>query len=272
MNLTIPGAIVSKRRRPTNDLNSKETTMTDKTEIQNATFPHTAPEEIPAEVATTEEPTDPVVPEEVAEVDTAAAPKVESQGTMEPASLVIEETPELIAARALAAEADAAAAKEVTEAMAAVVVHQAAKAAVKTIEEEQLIKGLEKYLEAMKPGSGIRGEVGVNQQYALWKLINEIINVSQTPSQFKTLWNILLKFADEHKEGVFNMRYINRFAEHWAWSREELLGYQYIVNLIMLTANPATRAIGLRQVDIHKSLSSGFNEEARQAIIGFYTV
>lgn len=140
-----------------------------------------------------------------------------------------------------------------------------------TIAQKSLVASIETYMANMAPGKPVSNEDGDKYQYQFWKTIQNLVHNAPV-DEFKSLWNLLLMFVHQHKQGVFHDRYIFRFSEYWIHSVEELNGFQRILNLINLTCDPATRAVGLRQVNLDATLADGFTEEARQRILGFYRV
>lgn len=138
-----------------------------------------------------------------------------------------------------------------------------------TSNERTLIANIELYMGNMKPGMPVNASAGAVAQYTFWNVIKNIAH-NAPGNEFKSLWNILLGYFEEHKNGVFHERYIYRFPEAWHKEVKELTAYQRILNLIKLTANPATRQHALKQVDLDRTLSEGFGEEARNRIISFY--
>lgn len=138
-----------------------------------------------------------------------------------------------------------------------------------TTEEKKLIANVEQYMTRMAPGLPMSGDEGARHQHALWKVIQGL--VERAPQdQFRRLWNILLGYFEENKDGVFGDRYVFRFAESWHHSEAELSAFQRILNVIKLTSNANERSKGLRQVDLGRSLETGFTEEARQRLLTFY--
>jgi hypothetical protein len=135
--------------------------------------------------------------------------------------------------------------------------------------QKVLIASLDRYVEDMAPNKPIQDAVGARNQYNLWKAISYIAETAPS-DEFKRLWQILLAYALEHTDGVFQDRYVFRFSEYWTWSEHELNGLHRILNIIKLTCDPATRADGLRQVSLDRSLTEGFSDDARQRIVMFY--
>jgi hypothetical protein len=133
-----------------------------------------------------------------------------------------------------------------------------------------LIDGFEKYISDMKPGTPMESDVGVLNQFYFWNIVHGTIE--KTPREdFKKTWNLILGFFKEHEEGVFSDRYVFRFLEAWQWDTDSLTCYQRIVNLIKQTADPETRAVGVKQVDFGRTLEVLLTEEAKQKISSFYS-
>lgn len=135
--------------------------------------------------------------------------------------------------------------------------------------QKDLVNSLEHYMVNMKPGKPVNPDEGARHQYVLWKTITGITETAPV-DEFKKLWSILLGYFNQYGKGVFHDRYVFRFSEFWQYDERQLAAFQRILNLLKLTANPKTRAMGLRQVDMNRTLADGFTEEGRQRIVGFY--
>ena len=138
-----------------------------------------------------------------------------------------------------------------------------------TVVQKNLIAALDKYLEDMKPRKPVTETKGAETQYLFWKTLQAAIENS-TQEEFKSLWTIVLAYFQLFKDDAFNERYIYRFAEYWAANTDELSAFQRLINLIKLTADPKERAIGLKQVNVEKSLELIFSEQGRQKLLNFY--
>lgn len=137
------------------------------------------------------------------------------------------------------------------------------------IYQKSLVVALENYIRDMAPGIPMDSDKGARFQHTLWKSISYI--AEQIPvEEFKKCWSLLLAFFHEYRKGVFHERYVFRFSEFWIWSEDELNAFQRVLNLIKLTTDSTTRNTELRHVDIDRTLSVGFSDEARQRIVNFY--
>lgn len=207
------------------------------------------------------------------EQQTSQAPATTDQGTQEATKAV--ETNQPAPAAPAAQPAPTPAPAKVVEQTQPVVKQSAfealvAKAKQGSVSERNLIVELETYLEAMAPGKPVVPKQGNNSQYRLWINLRNLINNVDDQAQFKQLWNIVLAYFVEYKNGVFHDRYVFRFSEEWDRSLDELNAYQRLINLIKLTADANTRANGLKQIDIDRTLQIGFTDAGRGRLLNFY--
>lgn len=138
-----------------------------------------------------------------------------------------------------------------------------------TTTQKNLIAALDKYLEDLKPRKPIANNKGADTQYLFWKTLWSVVEHS-TQEEFKSLWTIVLAYFDKYKNDAFNERYVYRFAEYWNANVDELTAFQRLLNLIHLTADPKQRSLGLKQVNVDKSLEMIFSEQGRQKVLNFY--
>jgi hypothetical protein len=121
----------------------------------------------------------------------------------------------------------------------------------------------------MAPGIKMTQVDGAKHQESLWNLIKNVVNLD--PEEFKKAWTLLLAFFNNYADGVFNDRYVFRFFEVVNLDPASIAGFQNILNLIKLTAEPSTRTVSLKQVDLEKTTNKGFTEKAKQNIMSFYS-
>ena len=138
-----------------------------------------------------------------------------------------------------------------------------------TQNQKTVINELEQYIARMKPGMPVDGDKGAKAQYGLWHTLRKILE-TMPQEEFKNLWMLVMLYFHQHREGVFHERYVFRFSEFWNWSEKDLTAFQRILNLLKLTANPATRNAALKQVNLERSLADGISEEARQRLVTLY--
>lgn len=135
--------------------------------------------------------------------------------------------------------------------------------------QQNLVAALETYVEDMAPGKRHLPDDAAMKQYTLWVTIRNAVNDSPV-EEFKNLWALILAFFVEYAEKALHERFVFRFAEHWRWAKQELDGFQHILNLIKLTADPKVRAVGLKRIDLDRALVLPITDEGRQRLIKFY--
>jgi hypothetical protein len=138
-----------------------------------------------------------------------------------------------------------------------------------TTSQKYVIGIINSYISDMAPGIKMTQVDGAKHQEYLWNLIKNVVNLD--PEEFKKAWTVLLAFFNNYADGVFNDRYVFRFFEVVNLDPASIAGFQNILNLIKLTAEPSTRAASLKQVDLEKTTNKGFTEKAKQNIMSFYS-
>lgn len=135
---------------------------------------------------------------------------------------------------------------------------------------EQMVKeNLDKYVEFMQPGRAHRGNDGVQRQVMLFRTIQVILR--QKGPEFHKLWSYLLWVVNKHRDDVFHERYVFRYFDMINLSNSERRCFERILNLIINTANPSTRAKAVQQIDIDATMEVFNDPEMHQRVQGFYT-
>ena len=107
---------------------------------------------------------------------------------------------------------------------------------------------LESYCDAMKPGKPINGVNGALQQKALFKLIDQILNLPGP--LFTAAWTNFLTTVKQHRQGAFSEKYVFRFFEHTKLETAVVLNYRNLIHLAIHTADPQGRRQMLKMIDI----------------------
>lgn len=124
---------------------------------------------------------------------------------------------------------------------------------------EALIDRLEAYADQMAPGKMIDPRDGAGCQQALW---NAVRSVFMAPAaEFNLLFSeLLITFHRMRGQGqVFNEMYLFRFFTHMRFNSGSARSFERIMNLLLVTCNPATRRLAVAQMDLAVELS-GFND------------
>lgn len=127
---------------------------------------------------------------------------------------------------------------------------------------------LNQYVTRMAPGVPITTQEGVNMQMLLWNTIKQMLN--REGSEFVLHYSEFLRYIREHRKGAFAERYLYRFFEHLRLSATERTNFERLLNLMVITCDPAMRQLALRQVDLRSSLAGLTSDSQRQKIAAYY--
>lgn len=131
------------------------------------------------------------------------------------------------------------------------------------------IETLRMYVMAMAPGIVITPADGANYNRSLWMALSYVLEHAPA-GEFRAIWSVFLGYVQEHSTKCFDPRYAYRFESHY-FNSEQCRALHSLINLAMLTYDSKTRAEGLKQVSLEKTLLNGsFSETARQRLISFY--
>jgi hypothetical protein len=135
---------------------------------------------------------------------------------------------------------------------------------------DALEQRLKNYLAAMGPSKPIDGPQGALQQAQLWQTIKWVLTKER--GEFTILYGKLLEIIAANRQGSFHERNAYRFFDQLKLSTPERRNFERMLNLMLTTCDPRTRALSMRQVDLRRVLE-GFTDNAiHQRIVGFYEV
>lgn len=122
------------------------------------------------------------------------------------------------------------------------------------------------YVDIMAPRKPLQDTTVVQQQRNLFRQINIALD---SGDEFSDLWNVLLMYFREYgKSGALSPAYLNRGLNHL---KMEALSDRFarITDLLSQTADPATRPIRLKAIDLSKS-TFGFSDGVVNKLTAFY--
>jgi hypothetical protein len=134
--------------------------------------------------------------------------------------------------------------------------------------QQAIITAVDMYISVMRPRMPTTIKDGTRGQLDLWQAIYSTIHRNNT--DFNGCWSLWLSYFNHYKDSVFGVRYAFRFFEFMQLPRDQRIAFQRILNLMILTANLATRAQNLKHVDLEATLSVYFNEEDRMKLLNYY--
>lgn len=132
-----------------------------------------------------------------------------------------------------------------------------------------LVLTLRRYMNDMQPNTEVDDRATARSQSLLYMTLMDIVT-RKSAQEFRKLWQFVLLVAHHHRDGVFDPRNLFRGASVWTREPESLDTFHALLNLIVATANPATRATGLKTVSLPQTVSRLKNEQAAQQLIAFY--
>ena len=136
---------------------------------------------------------------------------------------------------------------------------------------ERFKTATDRYFTKVAPGQMLSEKDGAFEQYLLAEALIDFLK-NENEALHRLLWNYYMLSVTK----TFGKRYemLNRFlADEWTYGKERydfLLG---INNLILWTADPATRAVGIKKIDPKYRFKGAFwNETAQANMARFYGV
>lgn len=134
-----------------------------------------------------------------------------------------------------------------------------------------VISAVEHYVNIMEPGKPMTAEVGGQRQRSLYQALRIMIDNLQ-PAEFRpTVKAVQEIIAANSTKGAFKDTAAGRFSESMPLSTEVRTAFFSCVQLLTVTANPATRKSLMTQFDVHKALRGGFSEAGCQRLKEYLT-
>lgn len=127
---------------------------------------------------------------------------------------------------------------------------------------------LNEYAVQMAPRRPVTDAKVIEQQKLLYEALQKTINDSG--DDFFKLMKTVLAFFEEHKNGVFHETRVFRGFDNITLSSEDRVAFQRLLNLFKLVANPQSRKLALKQVDLVASLQYGLTEHGRNRMMSFF--
>jgi hypothetical protein len=126
------------------------------------------------------------------------------------------------------------------------------------------------YLTTMGPAVPVSVDAGAAQQLNLYRMLMNVVN--RPGVEFTPLWTQILTFANENINGVFAPKYLFRFFSNLRLPVIDIRNFERLLNLISVTANPQTRAVGIKSVDMKVILKNMSQPNIVQNLRSYYSV
>lgn len=129
---------------------------------------------------------------------------------------------------------------------------------------------LDEYTKNMGPGQVVTATVGKVQQTALWRTIEQVLKLEGP--EFLKGFELLLAWVAQNRTYALNDKNVYRFFGELSLSDVDRKNFNRLLNLLVATCDPATRLLGLQQVDLTATLEGFRNGAIQQRVAEFYSI
>lgn len=131
------------------------------------------------------------------------------------------------------------------------------------------INRIQAYLERMAPKRPVDGKTVVNEQVALYRSIQNIVNRQE--QYFTQLFTALLFiFKAEGKTGALSDRYRARGMENITLHAGDRKAFLNITQLLHMLADVKSREVAMGQVNFERALENGLTAEGRKRVLDYF--
>lgn len=141
---------------------------------------------------------------------------------------------------------------------------------------KHLVASTRQYLSDMHPARSQNPKSCATGLGSLWRILNTTFN-NLTDEEFNAFYPKFLVIVHANgdsaeKVGAFGLRYILRGIEDVNLNAEQLEALQRLINVVVNTADAATRKHAVQSLNWERALELGLNENARVRLLTFYGV
>lgn len=130
------------------------------------------------------------------------------------------------------------------------------------------VNNIASYIENMNPRKPMGQEAGSRHQIAFYRTIVQIIN--SLDADFDKVFTHLLNTINEDKTDVFHERHIYRFFEAMPLPDNERVAYQRLLNLLMVAADPQSRPLVAKQINLDATLAGVITAAGRNNLVNYF--
>ena len=132
------------------------------------------------------------------------------------------------------------------------------------------ISRIQAYLERMAPKRPVDAKTVVNEQVALYRSIQNIVNRQE--QYFTQLFTALLFiFKVEGKTGALSDRYRARGMENITLHAGDRKAFLNITQVLHMLADPKSREVAMGQVNFERALENGLTAEGRKRVLDYFS-
>lgn len=126
------------------------------------------------------------------------------------------------------------------------------------------------YIGRMGPDRLIDLKAALIEQVALYRAIQNIIN--RQDAYFTQLFTAVLFLFKEEYKGALGDRYRMRYMDNVALSEGDRKAFANITQMLLILADPKSREIALKQVNMERALENGLTEEGRMRVLNYFNM
>ena len=131
-----------------------------------------------------------------------------------------------------------------------------------------VIAQLEEYVAAMGPKAPVDAITGQTHQR---KLYNSFLTALQAGNgEYMIAITVIMYFFHRYRNECFDLRLVYRFMDTIKLDATNRSAFQQLINLFVETANPATRARGLKAADLNKVVTFLPSNKCKEHLLAFY--
>lgn len=139
-----------------------------------------------------------------------------------------------------------------------------------SVQVRNVYNRLKRYVEVMDLGNRPSTKDGASLQRDLYNTFIMALNVDARISF--TCLNIILFIYNYFSDSIFAESYAYRYIDRVELAQKQLKAFRYLMHLFIATANPGTRRINLRRVDIVAVAEELNIQLAKDNLIRYYNI
>lgn len=139
-----------------------------------------------------------------------------------------------------------------------------------SISETMIDQNLSSYADRMKVGKPITEAEAAGCQQLFFHTLTRILRMDGR--EFVASWTKVLDFVNEHRAGLFAPERAYRGLAQMSLTKRECKTFEQLMNLVIRTADPATRFAQAGKVNFEVVMRDIADEAIRQKLLGYYKI
>ena len=139
-----------------------------------------------------------------------------------------------------------------------------------SVQVRNIYNRIKRYVEVMDLAKSTNSKDGASLQRDLYNTFIMALNVDARTS-FMCL-NIILFIYNHFSDSIFSESFAYRFIDRVELAQKQLKAFRYLMHLFIATANPGTRRINIRRVDLVLVAEELNIQLAKENLIRYYNI